>query len=440
MDEASYPMEKTPCFMPKFAPLNLFMKIAVIGGGAAGFFGAIQAALNDPKADITLFEKSHKLLSKLLISGGGRCNVTNACFDNSLLINGYPRGNKELRGSFEQFAPANIVNWFESRGVKLKTEPDGRMFPVTDRSETIADCLISVAEKAGVKIKTSAGINKVRRTENESGERRAESEGYELQFQDGHIQIFDRVLIAAGGGPKLSFFDWLKDLDLEIVNPVPSLFTFNIADKSMHEMLGISVPDALIKITNTKLQQRGPLLITHWGLSGPAILKLSAWGARDLADVSYNFGISVSWLPDFKEDELRIRISDIRTLENKKQTGTFSLFGFPGRLWKWMLVKSEIPDDMRWADVSNKQINKLVTNLLQMNMPVTGKSTFKEEFVTAGGVSLKELNLKTMESKKHKGLFFAGEVLNIDGITGGFNFQAAWTTGYIAGKNIVGLG
>ena len=419
------------------------MNIAVIGGGAAGFFGAIQAELHDPKADITLFERSNKLLSKLLISGGGRCNVTNACFDNSLLINGYPRGNKELRGAFEQFAPVDIVNWFESRGVKLKTEPDGRMFPVTDRSETIADCLISFAEKAGVKIKTGASINKVRRTK--SGEpnqispivEMTNGDGYELDFQNGQTQIFDRVLIAAGGGPKLSFFDWLNDLNLEIVTPFPSLFTFNIADKSMHDMLGISVPDALVKITNTKLQQRGPLLITHWGLSGPAILKLSAWGARELADINYKFGITVSWLPDYKEDELRTRISDIRTLENKKQTGTFSPFGFPGRLWKWMLSKSEIPDEMRWADVSNKQINKLVTNLLQMSMPVTGKSTFKEEFVTAGGVSLKEINLKTMESKKHKGLFFAGEVLNIDGITGGYNFQAAWTTGYIAGKNIV---
>jgi len=411
------------------------MKIAVIGGGAAGFFGAIQAALHGPKADITLFEKSGKLLSKLLISGGGRCNVTNACFDNALLVQRYPRGNKELRGAFEQFAPTDIVNWFESRSIKLKTEQDGRMFPVTDLSETIADNLISVAKKSGIKIKLNAGINKIREKRSDSEERSAE--GYELQFQDGYTQVFDRVLIAAGGGPKLSFFDWLLDLNLEIIPPVPSLFTFNIADKSLHEMSGVSVPDALVRITNTKLQQRGPLLITHWGLSGPAILKLSAWGARELADVQYQFGISISWLPDFKEEELRSRISDIRVVENKKQTGTFSPFGFPGRLWKWMLAKSEIQEDIRWADVSNKQINKLVNNLLQMNMPVTGKSTFKEEFVTAGGVSLKEINLKTMESKTHKGLFFAGEVLNIDGITGGYNFQAAWTTGYVAGRNIV---
>ena len=411
------------------------MKIAIIGGGAAGFFGGIQAALHYPKADITLFEKSSKLLSKLLISGGGRCNVTNACFDNTLLVQGYPRGNKELRGAFEQFAPADIVNWFESRGVKLKTESDGRMFPVTDHSETIANKLISIAEKAGIKIRTNAGVSKIQVRGAKSGERG--ENGYELLFHDGHFDTFDRVLIAAGGGPKLSLFDWLRDLNLEIITPVPSLFTFNIADKSLHEMSGVSVPDALVRITNSKLQQRGPLLITHWGLSGPAILKLSAWGARDLAEIGYQFGISINWLPDLKEDELRSRISDIRVVENKKQTGTFSPFGFPGRLWKWMLIQSEIPEDMRWADVSNKQINKLVINLLQMNMPVTGKSTFKEEFVTAGGVSLKELNLKTMESKKNKGLFFAGEVLNIDGITGGYNFQAAWTTGYIAGRNIV---
>jgi len=402
------------------------LKIAIIGGGAAGFFGAIHAALENPKADITLYEKTGKLLSKLLISGGGRCNVTNACFENSLLVQNYPRGSKELRGSFEQFSTSNIVAWFESRGVKLKAEPDGRMFPVTDSSETIANCLIDAADKAGVKIKTHQGVNKIIPVEN----------GFEIFFQDGHKKIFDRVLIAAGGGTKLTFFDWLKDLELNIVTPVPSLFTFNISDKSLHEMAGISVKDASITINNSKLQQRGPLLITHWGLSGPAILKLSAWGARELFDKDYKFDVRISWLPELKEDDLRNQISNVKNENNKKQAGSFSPFGFPGRLWKWMLLKSDIPDEIRWADVSNKMINKLANNLLQMPMKVEGKSTFKEEFVTAGGISLKEVNLKTMESKKHKGLFFAGEVLDIDGVTGGFNFQAAWTTGYIAGKNM----
>jgi len=402
------------------------LKIAVIGGGAAGFFGAINAARENPKADITLHEKTGKLLSKLLISGGGRCNVTHACFENAILIQNYPRGHKEMRGAFEHFSTKDTVEWFESRGVKLKTEPDGRMFPITDSSETIANCLLDAAEKAGVKIKKHQGVNKIIPVEN----------GFDIHFQDGNHKIFDRVLLAAGGGPKLSFFDWLKELELDIVPPVPSLFTFNIPDKTLHEMAGISVQDALITINNSKLQQRGPILITHWGLSGPAILKLSAWGARELFDKDYKFDISIKWLPDFKEDELRNHIANIKTENNRKQTGSFSPFGFPARLWKWILIKSEIADEIRWADVSNKQINKLVTNLLQMPIRVEGKSTFKEEFVTAGGVSPKEINLKTMESKKHRGLFFAGEILDIDGITGGFNFQVAWTSGFIAGKNL----
>jgi predicted Rossmann fold flavoprotein len=401
------------------------MKIAVIGGGAAGFFGAIHAALQNPEAEIFLFEKTGKLLSKLLISGGGRCNVTNACYENPVLVQHYPRGHRELRGALEQFSTLDTVKWFESRGVKLKAEADGRMFPVTDSSQTIADCLLETAAKLGIKIRLNQGVNRIIPVEN----------GFDIVFNE-HVKRFDRVLVAAGGGPKISFFNWLADLELDIIPPVPSLFTFNIPDKSLHEMAGISVPDALISIPGSKLQQRGPLLITHWGMSGPAILKLSAWGARELFDKVYAFEIKIAWIPDAKEDDLRAKLQHIRTEHKLKQAGSFSPFGFPARLWKWILVKSEIPEDMRWADISNKQINKLTINLLQMPLPVTGKSTFKEEFVTAGGISLKEVNLKTMESKKHKGLFFSGEVLDIDGITGGFNFQAAWTTGYIAGINV----
>jgi predicted Rossmann fold flavoprotein len=402
------------------------MHIAVLGGGAAGFFGAIHAAENNRDASITLFEKSGKLLSKVLVSGGGRCNVTHACFDNSILVQHYPRGHKELRGPFEQFTTKDTIKWFESRGIRLKTEPDGRMFPVTDKSETIANCLLQEAERAGIKIKLNQSIIKISPAET----------GFELAFADGNKKIFDRILIATGGGPKLSFFDWMRDLELNIISPVPSLFTFNIADKSLQELAGISVPDTLIRIKDSKLEQRGPLLITHWGVSGPAILKLSAWGARELYDREYKFEIRLSWLTDIKEDDLRDQINQVKTEHNRKQTGSFSPFGFPSRLWKWLLVKSEIIPELHWADVSKKQVNKLVNNLIQMELPVTGKSTFKEEFVTAGGVNLKEINLKTMESKKHKGLFFAGEVLDIDGITGGFNFQSAWTTGFIAGKNI----
>jgi predicted Rossmann fold flavoprotein len=402
------------------------MQIAVLGGGAAGFFGAIHAAESDKGASVTLFEKSGKLLSKVLVSGGGRCNVTHACFDNAILVQHYPRGHKELRGPFEQFTTTDTIKWFESRGIKLKTEPDGRMFPVTDKSETIANCLLKEVESKGIKIKLNQSIIKITPSET----------GFKLVFADGNQRLFDRVLIATGGGPKLSFFDWMRDLDLDIIPPVPSLFTFNIADKSLHELAGISVPDALIRIKDSKLEQRGPLLITHWGLSGPAILKLSAWGARELHDRDYKFDIRLSWVTDMKEDDLRNQLNGIKTEHNRKQTGSFSPFGFPSRLWKWLLVKSEIVPELHWADISKKQINKLVNNLIQMELPVTGKSTFKEEFVTAGGVSLKEINLKTMESKKHKGLFFAGEVLDIDGITGGFNFQSAWTTGFIAGRNL----
>jgi predicted Rossmann fold flavoprotein len=402
------------------------LNIAIIGGGAAGFFGAIRVAETNPEAEVILYEKTGKLLSKLLISGGGRCNVTHACFDNSLLVQNYPRGQKELRSSFEQFSTNDIVSWFKDKNVKLKTEEDGRMFPVTDSSQTIADCLLSAAKASGVKIKLNQGVQKIIPC----------NPGFELHFLDGSIKKYDKVLLAAGGGPKLSFFNWLSALDLEIVPPVPSLFTFNIPDKTLHALSGISVDPATISIKETKLQQTGPLLITHWGLSGPAILKLSAFGARILAEKDYNFIAMVCWLPGKKEDSLRAELENIKTANNRKQPGSFSPFGFPSRLWKWMLQKSEIPEEIRWADVSKKQINKLTQNLLQMEFSVNGKSTFKEEFVTAGGVSLKEINLKTMESKKHPGLFFAGELLDIDGITGGFNFQAAWTTGYIAGSNI----
>jgi len=312
--------------------------------------------------------------------------------------------------------------------VKLKTEADGRMFPVTDNSETIAQCLLDTAKQAKVKILTGQGVRKIKPL----------NPGYALEFGDGNIKNFDRVLCAAGGGPKLASYAWLSDLGLDIVPPVPSLFTFNIPDKTLHALAGISMPDAMMTVKGTHLSQRGPLLITHWGMSGPAILKLSAWGARELYELGYRFTVSVCWLPEKKEDALRADILAIKTEHNRKQVSSMPCFGFAGRLWKWIIAKAEIGEEVRWADVSKKQINLLVNLLLRMELPVTGKSTFKEEFVTAGGISLKEINLKTMESKKHPGLYFAGEVLDIDGVTGGFNFQAAWTGGYIAGMNVGG--
>lgn len=403
------------------------MKIAVIGGGAAGFFGAIHAAESNPSAEVHLLERTGKLLSKLRISGGGRCNVTHACFDKALLTNGYPRGNKELRSAFEQFDAKDMVEWLQKRGVKTKAEADGRMFPVTDNSETIAHCLEVAADEAGVKILLHHSTVYIRPSE---------QEGYLLEMQNGKQLRYDRVLIASGGGPKLSSFDWLQYISHSIIEPVPSLFTFNINDKSLHALAGISVPEAKISIQGSKLEQTGPLLVTHWGLSGPAILKLSAWGARELAERNYQFWITINWLPQKKEEQLRAELLQIKEANNKKQIGTFSPFVFPLRLWKWFLLKLQIDEDMKWADVPKKEINRLVVSLLQMQINVTGKSTFKDEFVTAGGISLKDVDMKTMQSRKHPGISFAGEVLNIDGITGGFNFQAAWTTGYIAGQNI----
>lgn len=403
------------------------MKIGIIGGGAAGFFGAIRAAEANPKAEVLLLEKTGKLLSKVRISGGGRCNVTHACFDNTLLVQNYPRGNKELRGAFEKFSAKDTIEWFKKRGVKLKTEADGRMFPVTDNSETIAQCLLDAAADAGVKILLNTGVNKI--------VPQAEG-GFELTLQSGKTMFFNKLLVAAGGGPKEHFFDWLKELGHAIVPPVPSLFTFNLPKHPLNDLPGISVENVHLKILNTKLEQTGPLLITHWGISGPAVLKLSAWGARILHDVDYNFTLKISWLPQFKEDALREKLNLLKNAESKKQLHTFSPFGFPMRLWKWMLQNSNIREDLKWVDASKKDINALVETLLNTQLQVKGKSTFKDEFVTAGGVSLKDVDMKTFESKKCPGLFFAGEVLDIDGVTGGFNFQAAWTGSYIAGENM----
>ena len=373
-----------------------------------------------------MFEKSSKLLAKLRISGGGRCNVTQACFDNGLLVQGYPRGNRELRGPFGQFDAQSTVDWLAGRGVRLKTEPDGRMFPVTDNSETIAQCLLQSADEAGVKIRMNTGVDAIKHIDGK----------FELVLSSGENLIFDKVLVASGGGTKLQHFQWLKDLGHDIVPPVPSLFTFNINDKPLAELSGISVENVNLKISGSKLQQTGPLLITHWGVSGPAVLKLSAWGAREFAEKNYHFELVINWLPIYTEESLRKFLLDKKEENVRKTISVFSLVALPLRLWKWLLHKAEIPEELKWADCSKKQFNKLIETLLNTRLQVVGKSTFKDEFVTAGGVSLKDVNMKTMESKKCPGLFFAGEVLDIDGITGGYNFQAAWTTGFIAGNNM----
>jgi hypothetical protein len=399
------------------------MNIAVIGGGAAGFFGAIKAA---EKADVTLFEKSGKLLSKVLVSGGGRCNVTHDYNDINELLRHYPRGNKELRNVLMQFMPTDTVEWFRQRGVALKTEKDGRMFPVTDQSSTIANALLKAAEQSGVDVRTNAAVTSIEKSGNK----------FFLNV-NGRQEEFDRVLIASGGGTKLQHFDWLAQLGHTIVSPVPSLFTFNIPDKQLHELAGISVQEAEMKIADTPLVQIGPLLITHWGMSGPAILKLSAWGARILNERDYQFKIRVNWVGEIKEEQLREQLNQWKNLNARKQTGNSAAVPLPSRLWVYLLERSEINPAANWADIGKKPLNKLVENLLRGEFNVDGKSTFKEEFVTAGGISLRDVDMKTMQSLKCPGLYFAGEVLDIDGITGGFNFQSAWATGYVAGKNMI---
>jgi predicted Rossmann fold flavoprotein len=404
--------------------LFIYMKIGVLGGGAAGFFSAITCAEKYPESEVLLLEKSIKVLSKVRVSGGGRCNVTHDCHDNGMLVQNYPRGSKELRSAFERFSVKDTIEWFNKKGVKLKTEKDGRMFPTTDSSETIAQCLLDAAKEYGVKILTN--LQDLSISKNDIG--------FRIDTKNGGNFLFDKLIIATGGFPKKEGFKWLEDLGHDIINPVPSLFTFNLKDHPLKELPGVAVENAEVKIAGSKLSRQGPLLITHWGLSGPAILKLSAWGARELNASQYKFNITVNWLPQFKDESLHTAIDNIRTVNSRKMILSFSPFPeIPRRLWEWIASKTGVNDSLRWADISKKTINLLTENLLRAIFEVEGKSTFKDEFVTAGGVSLKDVDFKTMQSKKCPGLYFAGEVIDVDAVTGGFNFQAAWTTGYIAG-------
>ena len=398
--------------------------IAIIGAGAAGFFAAVNCAEKFPQHEITIFEKTNKLLSKVRVSGGGRCNVSHACFDVNLLVKNYPRGEKQLKSVFSRFMTNDTVNWFESRGVKLKTEPDGRMFPVSDSSQTIIDCLLNEASKHQVKIETGCDVLRLEKKSNGK---------IELTFRYEERHEFDAVLVASGGSANPAGFDWLEECGHEIVPPVPSLFTFNMPGNKITSLMGVSVESAKVKILNTNYFTEGPLLITHWGMSGPAILKLSSIAARSLAEMKYNFKIQVSWVIDVNEEKLREKLLQLKNVSGKKLVHTNAEFNLPKRLWQFLLLKSGIDEQMQWAQAGKAQLNKLLVSLIYDEYAVSGKTTFKEEFVTCGGVSLKDVDFKTMESKKMKGLYFAGEVLDIDAVTGGFNFQAAWSTGYIAG-------
>jgi predicted Rossmann fold flavoprotein len=399
------------------------MEIAVIGGGAAGFFAAISCKTHHPDSKITIYEKSDKLLAKVKVSGGGRCNVTHACFVNSQLVKFYPRGGKELKKAFAQFSTTDTVKWFDGRGVRLKTEDDGRMFPVTDNSQTIINCLRREIEKLGILIELHQPILSIEK----------EISNFKLTLRDKIIHV-DKVIVASGGSPKLDGFEWLKKLGHTIEPPVPSLFTFNMPNEPIKELMGVSVESATVRIPGTKLLTEGPLLITHWGMSGPAILKLSAWGARVLKDCNYKFSIQVNWLGEMNEDKAREILTEEARIHPKKKISNCNVFQLPNRLYLFLLDKLGIHPENNLGDMGKKNQNRFLNTLLNDEYKVDGKTTFKEEFVTCGGVSLQGISMDTMESKKCPGLYFAGEVLDIDGVTGGFNFQAAWTTGFIAGK------
>lgn len=402
------------------------MKIAVIGGGAAGFFAAIHAALADPQNEVTIYEKTSRVLSKVLVSGGGRCNVTHACFDNNRLATYYPRGEKPLKSAFSRFSTTQTVEWFAKRGVKLKTEPDGRMFPVTDKSETIADCLLKEAKKLRISLQLNTDIKALHPRLTGS---------FQLVTASGTL-VADRVIVTTGGHPKTEGFSWLTLLGHSLQKPVPSLFTFNIPGDPLTSLMGISVEQAQVRIPETKSAFSGPLLITHWGLSGPAVLKLSAYAARDLADLGYQFTVQVNWLNDKKEDAVRNELMNLKAANPTRHVrNLFPYTELSKRLQDHLFEKAGVDAGKNWADVSKADINRLVNTLLYDEYHVKGKTTFKEEFVTCGGIALSDVHIRNMESKKIKGLYFAGEVLDIDGITGGFNFQAAWTTGFIAGTH-----
>ncbi|TAE36416.1 MAG: NAD(P)/FAD-dependent oxidoreductase [Runella slithyformis] len=407
------------------------IQIGVVGGGAAGFMGAIAAAeKHGHHASITIFEKNRAVLSKVRVSGGGRCNVTNAAATLPQLCAGYPRGAKFLRPLFEIFNNHDTVAWFEKRGVALKTEPDGRVFPTTDRSETIINCLLNAAQRAGIEVKTSCAVAQICPTE---------SGRFRLTTADATTHEFDRVLITSGGHPQSTGYDWLAQLGLSVVVPTPSLFTFNVPESPFHALSGVAVKLARVRVAGTKLDEQGPLLFTHFGLSGPSVLRTSAWGARTLAEKNYAF-TALANFTTFKTDQVaRQALEEARQdlRYRLKFVHTLPFADLPHRLWVLLLEMSHIPDTMRWADLPAKNLNRLAEHLTNCPFLVRGKTTFKEEFVTCGGIDLNEIDPQTLESKKLKGLFFAGEVLDIDGITGGYNFQSAWTTGYVAGQGMV---
>jgi predicted Rossmann fold flavoprotein len=406
--------------------MNQDFDILIVGGGAAGFFSAINIVERNPKLKVAILERGKEVLSKVRISGGGRCNVTHACFEPNELVKFYPRGEKELRGPFHQFCSGDTIEWFEKHGVELKIEEDGRMFPVSNSSETIIDCFINSSQKLGITILTGQSVQSIFNTEG------SVENCWKIETQT-ETYLAEKLILATGSNPKI--WDLLHTFGHAIVTPVPSLFTFNIKDNRIKELPGIAT-QVSVKVLGTKLESTGPLLITHWGMSGPAILKLSAWGARILHDKNYQFTIEVNWLNDVDTAEAEILLKELKQEHAKKTVSKKSPLELQNRLWESLVIASGISVETKWADLSKSQLQNLANQLTKGIFQVNGKSTFKEEFVTAGGIDLKEINFKTMESKLHPNLYFAGEIVNIDAITGGFNFQNAWTSGFIVADAI----
>lgn len=402
--------------------MNQNFDIIVVGGGAAGFFTAINIVEKNPKLKVAILERGAEVLQKVRISGGGRCNVTHACFEPNELVKFYPRGEKELRGPFHQFCSGDTIEWFEKHGVELKIEADGRMFPVSNSSQTIIDCFLKATQKLGIAVLTGQSVHSIFKKDNL----------WKIETQNENY-LAEKLILATGSNPKV--WEMLQTFGHAVVSPVPSLFTFNIKDSRIKELPGVAA-QVTVKVKDTKLTSTGPLLITHWGMSGPAILKLSAWGARILHDKNYQFTIFVNWLNDADKADVEKKLKDLKQEHAKKSVSKKSPFEITNRLWESLVLASGIEVETKWADLSKTQLQNLTNQLTNGIFPVNGKSTFKEEFVTAGGIDLKEINFKTMESKLHENLYFAGEIVNIDAITGGFNFQNAWTSGFIVAKAI----
>lgn len=400
--------------------------LVVIGGGAAGFFGAIEAASANPGFRVLILEKTTKVLSKVKVSGGGRCNVTHYCFDATKLSQHYPRGEKSLKQLFKKFQAQDVVEWFAARGVELHAEADGRMFPVSNSSQTIIDCFLREALQRNIKMELSSEVVQVKQMEG----------GLEVVTGNGKSFHTKNVLLATGGNANNQFYQWIRNLGHTIPAPIPSLFTFNDSSKSFTDLMGVAVPDAEVRIATTKFFQRGPVLITHWGLSGPAVIKLSAWAAQYLHEVDYTFTAVVNWTGIGKEDDVRNNLKTFQQQHRLKKVIANPLYNLPQRLWQKICSLSEIEETLIWAELPHKKMNRLLEYMIRCAFPIKGKTTFKEEFVTCGGVALNEIDLTTMQSKTVNGLYLAGEVLNIDGETGGFNFQAAWTTAYVAAHNM----